>query len=224
VAERRVLISWSSGKDSAWTLHALRQDRCNRVEVLLTTVTREFDRVSMHGVRRDLLESQAKAAGVDLWTVSLPNPCTNEQYEAAMNEAMDRAKAAGITAVAFGDLFLEAVRQYREAQLAKSGLELLFPLWGRSTTDLSAEMLDQGLRAKITCVDPTLLPASFSGREYDKAFLSDLPASVDPCGENGEFHTFAYAGPMFREPVAIQPGETLTRDGFVFSDLLLARR
>ena len=220
MSRRKVLLSWSSGKDSAWSLHRLQQDPVNEVVGFLTTVNTEFQRVSMHGVRRELLEAQARVAGVGLWEVEIPYPCTNEQYEGAMADVLDRARREGIEAVAFGDLFLEDVRRYREEKMAASGLDLLFPLWQIPTAALAREMIDGGLRAKITCLDPRLLDASFTGRDFDEPFLRDLPAAVDPCGENGEFHTFVYSGPMFSAPIPVRLGEIVGRDGFVFADVL----
>jgi len=222
MAQRRVLLSWSSGKDSAWTLRQLRLDPRNEVVGLLTTLNGEFDRVAMHAVRHDLLRRQAEAAGVGLWPVALPSPCSNEQYEAIMAAQIEKARRAGVTHVAFGDLFLEEVRAYRERMMAGSGIELLFPLWQQPTRELAREMQSAGLRAWVTCVDPSKLDGSFAGREWDAGFLRDLPAAADPCGENGEFHTFAFAGPMLGQDVAVQPGETVERDGFVFADLLSA--
>ena len=215
----KAILCWSSGKDSAWTLHVLRQRQEVEVVGLLTTINEVHDRVVMHAVRAALLQAQAEAVGLPLWTVPVPSPCSNQQYETAMGTAIQRALAAGVSLMAFGDLFLEEVRRYRETQLAGTGLAPLFPIWGLSTTLLAYEMVSAGLRARITCVDPKQIPASFVGREFDDALLVDLPASADPCGERGEFHTFAYAGPMFRHPVPIQTGEIVTRDGFVFADL-----
>ena len=215
----KAILCWSSGKDSAWTLHVLRQRQEVEVVGLLTTINEVHDRVVMHAVRVALLQEQAEAVGLPLWTVPVPSPCSNQQYETAMGTAIQRALAAGVSVMAFGDLFLEEVRRYRETQLAGTGLAPLFPIWGLSTTLLACEMVSAGLRARITCVDPKQIPASFVGREFDDALLTDLPASADPCGERGEFHTFAYAGPMFRHPVPIQTGEIVTRDGFVFADL-----
>ena len=217
---RRVLLSWSSGKDSAWALHVLRQEKECEIVALLTTVNEAFDRVAMHGVRRQLLEAQAKAVGVELWPVNIPNRCTNAQYEDAMAEALRRALKSGIDAVAFGDLFLEDVRRYREMKMAATGLDLLFPLWGIPTGRLAREMIAGGLRAKLTCVDPRVLCSDFAGREWDLSLLGRLPVGVDPCGENGEFHTFAYAGPMFDEPVPCRTGVVELRDDFVFADLI----
>ncbi len=217
---KRVLLSWSSGKDSAWALHLLRRDPEVQVCGLVTTLNSEFDRVAMHGVRRNVLEAQARAAGLPLWIVPLPWPCSNEIYEQRMAELCERAVAHGIDAVAFGDLFLEEIRAYREKQLAPTGLEPLFPVWDIPTDTLAQQMIAAGLRARLACVDSKQLPASFAGREFDAALLHDLPASVDPCGERGEFHTCVYAGPMFTEPVALETGVVVERDGFVFTDLL----
>jgi uncharacterized protein (TIGR00290 family) len=214
------LLCWSSGKDSAWTLHALRRRPDVEVVGLLTTINTEYERVAMHAVRVALLEAQAEAAGLPLWQVPIPNPCSNQEYESAMGDAVRKALAAGITMMAFGDLFLEDVRRYRETQLAGTGLTPIFPIWGLPTDILARDMVAAGLRARLTCVDPKQLPASFAGREFDAALLADLPVGVDPCGERGEFHTFAYDGPMFRYPVPIQTGEIVTRDGFVFADLI----
>lgn len=215
---KRVLLSWSSGKDSAWALHALRRDAEVEVRGLLTTLNEQFQRVAMHGTRLSVLEAQARAAGLPLWVVPLPWPCSNEVYERSMSEVCTRAVADGIDAVAFGDLYLEDVRAYREKQLAPTGLEPLFPLWGIPTAKLAREMIAGGLRARITCVDSRVLPAAFAGREFDEALLGDLPAGVDPCAERGEFHTCTYAGPMFAEPLDLEAGEVVNRDGFVFAD------
>jgi uncharacterized protein (TIGR00290 family) len=216
---RRIALSWSSGKDSAWTLHLLRQNPSIEVVALITTINQEFDRVAMHAVRRELVELQADAAGLPLWRVPLPWPCSNEEYEARMRKVCARALGEGVEAIAFGDLFLADIRAYRERQLAGTGLEPLFPVWQMPTRELAATMIAAGLRAKITCVDPKLLPREFAGREFDTAFLNDLPAGVDPCGENGEFHSFVYAGPMFGAPIPVELGEIVERDGFFFADL-----
>jgi uncharacterized protein (TIGR00290 family) len=218
----KTLVAWSSGKDSAWTLHVLREQPAVEVVGLLTTVNEVADRVAMHAVRTELLRLQAEAAELPLWTVPIPSPCSNVQYEAAMARALARARREGITAIAFGDLFLEDIRRYREAKLAGTGLAPLFPLWGLETDELAHSMIGGGLEAYIACVDPRKLPESFAGRRFDAALLAELPAGVDPCAENGEFHTFACAGPMFRSPVAVRRGEVLTRDGFVFCDLVPA--
>lgn len=222
VSKPRVLLSWSSGKDAAWSLHML---RTAGVEVvgLLTSLNAAFDRVAMHAVRRTLLEAQAEAAGLPLLTVPLPWPCTNAQYEAAMHTTLCEAKTTlGITHVAFGDLFLEEVRAYREMQLAGTDLTPLFPLWQLPTPQLAQEMIAGGLRAYVTCVDPRRLPATFAGRAFDAQLLSDLPLDIDPCGENGEFHTFACAGPMFTRSLHVLVGDIVERDGFVFADLVSA--
>jgi diphthamide synthase (EF-2-diphthine--ammonia ligase) len=187
---------------------------------LLTTVNEVHERVAMHAVRTALLQAQAAAAGLPLWPVPIPSPCSNHEYEAAMSAVIQRAQAAGITIMAFGDLFLEDVRHYRETQLASTGITPLFPLWGLPTKELAAHMIRSGLRARLTCIDPKQIAASFAGREFDDSLLADLPPDADPCGERGEFHTFAYAGPMFRHPIPIEQGQIVTRDGFVFADLL----
>jgi len=218
----KLLVSWSSGKDSAWALHRLRQGGEFEVVGLVTTVNRSFQRVAMHAVREVLLEHQAAAAGLPLWKVVIPYPCSNDCYAKAMTDLLERAHRAGVTVMAFGDLFLEEIRRYREQQLEGRGIAPLFPLWGLATAQLAREMVDAGLRARITCVDPKLMPRSFAGREFDSDLLDELPAGVDPCGEHGEFHTFAHRGPMFREPVPVEPGEINERDGFVFADLLPA--
>lgn len=219
MARPSALLSWSSGKDSAWALHVLRQQGDLQIVGLVTTINEAADRVAMHAVRRSLLEMQAEAAGVPLWTVPIPHPCSNEHYEAAMERVIERARAEGIVAFAFGDLFLEEIRRYREDRLAGTGLRPVFPLWMRPTDVLAREMLGAGLRAVITCVDPTKLPASFAGRVFSPALLPDLPSDVDPCGENGEFHTFAFAGPMFDRAVEVRVGEVIEREGFVFADV-----
>lgn len=215
----RVLLAWSSGKDSAFTLHALRAQGLE-VAGLLTTVNDAFERVAMHAVRLGLLRDQAEAVGLPLVEVRIPSPCPNEAYEAAMRAAIAEARERGITAVAFGDLFLEDVRRYREERLAGTGLRPLFPLWGRPTRALAEEMIAIGQKAVLTCVDPRALPRDFAGRAFDASLLRDLPAAVDPCGENGEFHSFAWDGPAFRRPVPIRAGERVERDGFVFQDLV----
>ena len=219
----KALLSWSSGKDSAWALHVLREQAAWELVGLVTTINEASDRVAMHAVRAALLDAQAEAAGLRLWPVPIPSSCSNTQYEAAMMQVVERARAAGVTAFAFGDLFLSDIRAYRERQLAGSGLTPVFPLWMRPTDSLARDMIAGGLRARVSCVDPKKLRADFAGREFDLEFLSDLPSGVDPCGENGEFHTFAYAGPMFRHAIAITPGEVVERDGFVFADLMPAQ-
>lgn len=214
----RVLLSWSSGKDSAWALYVLRQQPDIELVGLLTTLNTEFQRVAMHGTRLSVLEAQAEAASLPLWVVPLPWPCSNEIYERRMTEVCDRAVREHIDAVAFGDLFLPDVRAYREKQLQPTGLEPLFPLWQIPTASLAREMIAGGLRAKVVCVDTKQLSGSFAGREYDSALLNDLPPEIDPCAERGEFHTCAYAGPMFASPINLEPGEVVDRDGFVFAD------
>lgn len=218
-AKQKILLSWSTGKDSAWSLHLLRQRDDLEVVGLLSTINTNFQRVAMHGTRYELLHDQATAAGLPLWEVPLPWPCSNEVYEKAMAAACARAVQEGISAIAFGDLFLEDVRRYREERLSGTGLQPVFPLWGRDTRELIREMLEGGLRARIVCIDPSKLPGEFIGRDLDFELLGQLPGSVDPCGENGEFHTFAYAGPMFKQAIPIETGECVTRDGFVFADL-----
>lgn len=215
----RALMSWSSGKDSAWALHVLRQSHDVEVVGLITTFNAEFDRVAMHGVRRELVIQQARSVELPLWPVFLPWPCPNDAYEAAMAAAIARAHRAGITHIAFGDLFLEDIRAYREERMAAAGIEPLFPLWGRDTSVLAGDMVRNGVRANIVCVDPAQLDESFCGEEFDSAFLEALPREVDPCGERGEFHTFAWDGPAFTAPVFAEPGEIVRRDGFVFADL-----
>lgn len=200
--------------------------RRNEFEVvgLLTTVNREYARVAMHAVRESLLQAQAESVGLPLITVPIPYPCPNAVYEAAMAEAVERAQSEGVFHIAFGDLFLEDIRQYREEKMAACGMTPVFPVWGLDTARLAREMIASGVRAVITCVNPKKLPASFAGREFDLKFLGDLPAETDPCGENGEFHSFVYSGPMFRQPIAIETGQVVERDGFVFADVLTSRR
>ena len=217
-----LLLAWSSGKDSAWTLHVLRQRRDVEVVGLLTTLSEAHDRVAMHAVRRDLLEAQARAVGLPVTLVRIPSPCSDARYEAAMGAAIASARAQGVRGVAFGDLFLEDVRRYRERQMATTGLEPVFPLWQRPTLTLAREMLAGGLRATLTCVDPRALVSSFAGRSFDATLRAALPPGVEPCGENGEFHTFAWDGPMFHAPVPVRKGDVVERDGFVFADLLPA--
>ncbi|MEM9380408.1 MAG: ATP-binding protein [Planctomycetota bacterium] len=214
-----ILLSWSSGKDSAFALHVLRSDPTVEVRGLLTTVNAVHERVAMHAVRRRLLRAQAEAVGLPLVEVDLPFPCSNEDYEAAMRDALVPQKEAGIEAIAFGDLFLEDVRAYREERNEPVGLGSLFPLWGRDTAELAGKMLASGQRAYLTCVDPAQCPREFAGRAYDERLLDELPDSVDPCGERGEFHTFVWDGPAFDRPVPVQPGEVVERGGFVFADL-----
>jgi uncharacterized protein (TIGR00290 family) len=217
---KRILLSWSSGKDSAWSLHVLRQRGEYEVVGLLTTFNEVADRVAMHAVRRELVERQASAAGLPLWAVSLPWPCSNEGYESRMARTCAKAIAERIEGVAFGDLFLEDVRAYRIKQMKETRLEPIFPLWGLPTRALAKEMIAGGTRAKLTCVDTKKLDRSFVGRDFDEALLADLPEEVDPCGERGEFHSFVYSGPMFDAGMAISVGETVVRDQFVFADLV----
>jgi uncharacterized protein (TIGR00290 family) len=214
-----ILLSWSSGKDSAWVLHVLKQQHEYEVVGLLTTFNQAANRVAMHAVRRELVQAQAEAAGIPLWAVELPWPCSNADYQAAMSAACSKAVAQKVEAVAFGDLFLEDVRAYREKQMRDTGLQPLFPIWAQPTPELAQQMIAAGLRAKLTCVDPKVLDPSFAGREFDRRLLADLPPGVDPCGERGEFHSFAYAGPMFRHQLDVMVGRVLNRDGFVFADV-----
>jgi uncharacterized protein (TIGR00290 family) len=222
VAQRpRALLSWSSGKDSAWTLHVLRQRGEVEVVGLVTTVNQVHERVAMHAVRRTLLAAQAEAAGLPLWEIAIPSPCSNAEYEAAMRGVIERAVAAGVEVMAFGDLFLEDIRRYREEQLEGTGIRPIFPLWLLPTADLATDMLKAGVRAHVTCVDPGKLPRDLCGRDWDARFLAALPAGADPCGENGEFHTFVSAGPMLARALPVRTGEVVERDGFVFADLML---
>jgi uncharacterized protein (TIGR00290 family) len=216
----RLWLSWSSGKDSAWALHALRRQDDYEICGLLTTINATAARVAMHAVRETLLERQAAATGLPLIKVPIPYPCPNEAYEAAMTGAIARAKDDGVSVMAFGDLFLEDVRRYRVEKLAPTGIDPVFPIWGIPTDRLARDMVAAGLRARVTCVDPKQLDPKFAGRVFDDSFLDDLPDGVDPCGENGEFHSFAFAGPMFAAPINVVPGETVERDGFVFTDLM----
>jgi uncharacterized protein (TIGR00290 family) len=218
---RRTLLAWSSGKDSAYALWVLRQDPALEVVGLLTTLNSAAARVSMHGAREELLEAQAESCGLPLQRVLLPDPCSDEDYRAAMAEAVAEARARGVEAIAFGDLFLDEVRAYRERQLAGSGIEPLFPLWGRPSALLAREMIESGVRAVLSCVDTEQLERSFVGRWFGLELLGELPAAVDPCGENGEFHTVAVAGPMFRWPLPVEVGTVVDRGRFVFADVLL---
>lgn len=217
---KHVLLSWSSGKDSAWTLHVLRHRADVEVTALLTTFNSAADRVAMHAVRRDLVRAQAERAHLPLWEVELPWPCSNEEYESRMRAVCDRAVANGIDAVAFGDLFLDDIRAYRERQLAGTGLEPIFPIWGLPTAALAREMIVAGVKARVTCVDPARVSRTFAGRDFDSTLLADLPPSADPCGENGEFHTFVYDAPVFDRPINVEAGVVIERDGFVFADVV----
>ncbi|MGH9447036.1 MAG: ATP-binding protein [Terriglobia bacterium] len=216
----KVLLSWSSGKDSAWTLHLLRQQPGVQVVALVTTFNSEANRVAMHAVRRALVEAQAERTGLPLWAVELPWPCSNVEYEDRMRAVCQRAVAEGITAIAFGDLFLQDIRDYRVQQLKGSGLEPLFPVWKIPTESLARDMIAAGVKAKITCIDPSKLAKSFAGRDYDLQLLEALAAKIDPCGENGEFHTFVYDAPVFSRFIRVRAGEVVERDGFVFADVL----
>ncbi len=218
---KKAIVSWSSGKDSAWALHILQQSGEYQIAGLLAALNTAFDRVAMHGTRREVLEAQAAAAGLPLWTVPLPWPCSNQMYEYAMSGACARAVAEGVEVIAFGDLFLEDVRRYREERLAGSGLTPIFPLWGKNTRLLAEEMASAGMKARIVCIDPRKLPGDFAGRNYGEGLLREFPDGVDPCGENGEFHTCVYGGPMFQKEIAVTSGEVVERDGFVFADVLL---
>jgi len=215
-----VLFCWSGGKDSAMALHALQSGQDHRVTALLTTVTEGYDRISMHGVRRALLERQAESLGLPLHAVSIPPQCNNATYEQRMKEELERHFARGVRRVAFGDIFLEDLRAYREKNLALVGMRAVFPIWKRDTRELAREFVRLGFRAIAVCVDPRVLNASFAGRELDASFFADLPPGVDACGENGEFHTFVFDGPVFEKPIPVRVGEKVMRDGFCFCDLL----
>ena len=219
---KNILLSWSSGKDSAWALHLLSQRTDVHIAALVTTFNSVANRVAMHAVRRSLVEAQAERAGLPLWPVELPWPCSNTQYEELMRTVWRRAVAEGIVAVAFGDLFLEDIRAYREKQLEGTGLEPLFPVWKIPTDQLAREMIAAGVKAKVTCVDPARLDRSFAGRDFDLALLESLPMQIDPCGENGEFHTFVHDAPVFDCPIDVLSGEVVERDGFVFADIIPA--
>lgn len=221
-ALKRILLSWSSGKDSAWALRVLRRNPEIEIAALLTTFNRSFDRVAMHAVRRELVRQQAERTGIPLWEADLPWPCSNAQYEIIMRGVVERARAEYIQATAFGDLFLEDVRAYRERQLQGTGIEPLFPLWQIPTAELAREMIGAGVKAKITCIDPKKLDRSLASKDYDAAFLARLPDSADPCGENGEFHTFVYDSPEFSSAIPVTTGEVIERDGFVFADVVPA--
>lgn len=217
----KALIAWSSGKDSAWSLHEVRRAGDYDVVGALTTVTDTFSRVSMHGVREELLAAQLAAAGLSPITVRIPFPCPNEVYEARMAAAVTEARSAGITHIIFGDLFLEDVRAYREQKLAGTGITPLFPLWGRPTAALAREMIDGGLETYLVSIDLKQLPKEFAGRRFDHALLDELPADADPCGEKGEFHSCVVAGPMFARKIAVTLGDVVEREGFAFADLLI---
>jgi uncharacterized protein (TIGR00290 family) len=216
----KVVMCWSCGKDSATALWTLQQDSEYAVVGLLTTLTEGYDRVSMSGVRHELLRRQASALGLPVHEVWIPPQCINPVYEARMGEAVRQLKEGGVEAVAFGDLFLEDIREYREQQMAPTGLSCVFPIWGEDTGRLSHRMIENGLRATLVCVDPRQVPAALAGRAYDETLLAELPASADPCGERGEFHTFVWDAPNFQSPIDTRPGEIVERDGFFFADLI----
>ena len=220
--KRKILMSWSSGKDSAWALHTLRQDPTIELVGLFCTVNKEFERVAMHGVRLELLERQAKSLNLPLEVIEIPFPCSNSDYEEIMGKFVERAKAENIEHFAFGDLFLEDIRQYREEKLKGTGISPLFPIWGIPTHQLIREMLAGGLKTVVSCIDPKQISEDFVGKELNADFLASLPGNVDPCGENGEFHSFAFDGPMFNEKIDILVGDIVHRDGFVFADILSA--
>jgi uncharacterized protein (TIGR00290 family) len=219
-ARAKAWLSWSSGKDSAWALHVVRERGELDVVALLTTVNEAFGRVAMHGVREALVDAQAERAGLPLVKVPIPYPCPNDAYERAMAAAMERARGEGVTHVVFGDLFLEDIRQYREQQLARCGMTPVFPLWRLDTAELARRMVAEGLEGWLACIDPRKLDRRFAGRKFDARLLEELPAGIDPCGEYGEFHTFASAGPMFRSTIAVETGEVVEREGFLYTDLL----
>src|SRR3990167_2206721 len=216
----KAILSWSSGKDSAYSLFTLLKENRFEIVELLTTVTDTFHRVSMHGVREELLEAQAESLGLPLHKIRIPSPCPNEIYEAKMMEYLKSQRTKGIRQVVFGDLFLADLRQYREQRLAELSLEGGFPLWLRNTRDLAKSMIQDGFEAVLTCVDLKKLPKEFAGRKFDQALLADLPAGIDPCGENGEFHSFVYGGPIFKKRIPIRVGETVEREGYAFADVL----
>lgn len=219
---KNTLMSWSSGKDSAWALHTLQQDPEYNIKGLFCTINKEFERVAMHGVRIDLLKRQAEQIGLPLDILELPYPCSNEDYEQIMGEFIQRIKGDGIEYIAFGDLFLEDIRAYREEKLKGTGITPVFPLWDIPTNQLCRDMVAGGLKTVITCVDPKQAPRELAGQQYNSAFLDNLPDSVDPCGENGEFHSFVYDGPMYTNAIDINVGEIVERDGFVFADIFAA--
>ncbi|MBN1460516.1 MAG: adenine nucleotide alpha hydrolase [Armatimonadetes bacterium] len=215
----RSWLAWSSGKDSLWALHAARRQRLAHVVGLLTTVTDAYSRVSMHAVREELLRAQAAALKLPLHIVRIPTPCSEEEYGRLMRAAMEEAASQGVAQVIFGDLYLEQLRAYRERELARVHMRASFPLWGRDTSELAREMVEGGLRAIVTCVDPRMAPSTLAGRQFDRDLLAELPDGVDPCGENGEFHTFVWDGPGFDQALEVSIGETVERDGFVFTDV-----
>ncbi|MBP1623178.1 MAG: ATP-binding protein [Acidobacteria bacterium] len=217
----RVLVGWSGGKDSAMALYELKSIEHIEIAALLTTVTEGYDRISMHGVRRELLVKQAGELGYPLEEISIPQNCTNETYEQRMRATLERYQREGISAAVFGDLYLEGIRAYREERMGRIGMRCIFPVWGRPTAEFAGRFIDLGFRAIVVCVDTQALELEFAGRDYDRDFIRDLPASADPCGENGEFHTFVYDGPIFRRPVEVQRGEKVLRDNrFYYCDLI----
>jgi len=218
--KKKTLLSWSSGKDSAWALHVLRLDPSLEIVGLLTTINEKVDRVSMHSTRRELLDRQADAAGLPLETVDLPDPCSNDEYAAAMRRFVEKAVARGIECMAFGDLFLDDIREYREKQLYGTGTRPVFPLWGSSTRNLAEEMLSAGIEAYVSCVDLKKLPSDLAGRKWNQDLIDRFPQDVDPCGENGEFHTVVTAGPMFSRRIPVRTGEVIERDGFAWADIV----
>ena len=222
MAKKRILLSWSGGKDSAWALHLLRSQPEYEVVALLTTINQHFGRVAMHGFRETLLDQQAEAAGLPLWKIPLPWPCPNTVYEDLMVKACERAVSEGLHGIAFGDLFLEDIRAYRIEKLAPTGLQPIFPCWLIPTGQLARQMIAAGVRTHLVCIDPRKLDRKFAGRLFDEQLLAELPETVDPCGERGEFHTFVSAGPMFSRSIEVSPGEVVERDSFVYADLLPA--
>ena len=217
---RKTLMSWSSGKDSAWTLHQLLQNPDYDVVGLFSTINKEVHRVAMHGVRVELLKAQAESIGLPVEIIELPDPCTNEDSEIIIGTFIDKVKADNIKCIAFGDLYLEDIRKYREDQLKDTGIQPIFPIWGIPTDELSKTLIENGIKTVITCVDSKQISEDFAGKNYDQQFLESLPESADPCGENGEFHSFVYDGPMFKEAIKITVGETVHKGQFVFADVL----
>ncbi len=215
----KAILSWSSGKDSAMALHRILRSKDFEIVCLLTTITDRFHRISMHGVREELLDAQAQSVGYPIQKVVIPYPCSNQVYEERMANFLSGWKTKGVRHVIFGDLFLEDIRNYREQKLSQIDMTPVFPLWGEDTAELAREMLKVGFRAVVTCVDPKRLEPKFAGHLFDETFLRNIPPGVDPCGENGEFHTFVYDGPIFNQPISVKVGETVTRDGFTFTDL-----
>lgn len=217
---KKVFVSWSTGKDSAYALHLIRQSNQYEIVGLLSTVTEEYDRVAMHGTRHTLLKIQAERLGLTSYPILIPPTCSDDLYNTRMQEAMERMIKAEISHVIYGDLFLEEIRKYRETKLAHTNITPLFPLWGKNTTKLANEMIESGIKAIITCIDTKKLDASFAGRHFDQQLLKDLPKDVDPCGENGEFHTFVYDGPMFCRPIPITLGTTVERETYIYQDII----